>query len=107
MKQEEKNSPRNTRNTRKKEKRKLDHDSLVLDFGVVAEVDEQSEAKARRFEVIVHLSAMLFSQFLDRFDLQNDLVKKDEVGRVLLRQTLSLVTKLQLLFRFEAQALQC
>lgn len=80
---------RNTRNTRKG----LVDKSLVLNPGVVSEVDQEPELLAGRFQVVDHLSTVLVSQLLDCLDLDDDLLEAQEVRLILLFELPTLVLK--------------
>jgi hypothetical protein len=54
----------------------------VLNFWVVAEIDQQPDAQAHRLKVVVKLGAMLVGQRGQGLDFQNDLVKDKEVRLV-------------------------
>ena len=53
-------------------------DAFDFDAGVMAEVDEQTDAMTGGLEIIVNLSAMLVGQFLHRLEFHDHLA---EIGR--------------------------
>jgi hypothetical protein len=79
----------------------LANDSLVLELGIVAKVDEEAEAEAGGLEVIMDLGAVPVGELGNGLDFEDDLVETDEVGLVGLLQEPSLIPQLQISLRVE------
>ena len=54
-------------------------DALDFDFGVVAEVDDESKAMPGGFEIVVHLGLMLRRDFFYRLEFENDCAVTDDI----------------------------
>ena len=57
----------------------------------MSKIDEQAEAKAGGFQIIVKLGTMFVGELLDGLDFQNDFVQEDEIGYVLALEGTSFV----------------
>src|SRR2546423_632800 len=78
---------------------------FVFEFGVMAEIDQQTHFEAGGVEVVDHLGAVLVSQRGHRLDLDDDFVVAHEVRLVLLFQRPSFVRQRQRLLRDKEDAL--
>jgi hypothetical protein len=61
----------------------------------MAEIDEKTQFHSGRFQVVIHLSAVLIGQFLDRLDLYDNAIEADEVGSVGLFQPIPFILQNQ------------
>jgi hypothetical protein len=73
-------TPRTNHEThqRHEKKTKSKDDPFPLHFGMMAEIDEQTETMAGRMQIVVNLGMMIWGQFRNAFDLQNDLLEENE-----------------------------
>jgi hypothetical protein len=83
--------PRKTRKTRKN----LEREALDLCARRGAKIDQKSETKARRPEVIDRLRPMLGRDSADSLELDNDRFETNEVRREGLPKRIALLFKLQ------------
>ena len=79
-------------------------DSLPLQVRVVTKIYQQPELHPRCFEVVEHLGTMLVGEFLDRLQLDDDLIVTYQIRNVGVAQGLPAVGKGQLSLRIKRYA---
>ena len=77
----------------------LANNAFVLQLLFTTKVDQQSESKTGRFQVIVYLCPVFLVQVRDRLEFDNDLIITDKVRLERLYQTSALILSYQLRLR--------
>jgi hypothetical protein len=82
----------------------LEGDPLNLDFGVMAEVDQEAELEVGRAEIVEDLSLVLFGKIFGRLEFDDDLAITDEIRNVAMLQRRPFVAEKEIVLRLIGDA---
>jgi hypothetical protein len=81
-----------------------EEDALILEFGMVPEVDEEAEFATGGVEVVQYLSAVLVNERRHGFEFYENVAEADQVRGIALFERATFVGKADLFLRFEGDA---